>query len=113
MTDPKHETVDEVVARCHRRIDEALDRMGTVIRASDRFVLERVTKAAFGAFCGAMQRERVNEAHAFQMRAAALLVINNIVWETVCVLYPREQWLDEADALAKQFLDMLNEGPGR
>jgi hypothetical protein len=113
MTDPLNESAEEVVARCLKTIDAALDRAGEALRDDDRAVLRRVAAHTFTAFCGALQDERRNGAHVYQMRAAALLVLNNVFWETVCVLTDPPSWEREAARFLGQLAETIKEGPGR
>jgi hypothetical protein len=88
MTDPLNETAEDVVARCLKRIDEALDRMGDKLRDDDRAVLRRVAEATFPAFCGSLQDARREGAYQYQLRAAGILIATNVFWEIVRTTTP-------------------------
>lgn len=113
MIDPFNETAEDVEARCRARIDEALARMGPALRDDDREVLRRVTIRAFAAYCGALQDARRGGARPYQMRAATLLVLNNVFWECICVLTDPESWERESARFLGQLAQTIKEGPGR
>lgn len=103
----------EVKVRAMMSIDLALVRMGSAVSDADKAVLRRHLARFYPHFCGSMQQERDRGTDAYRMRAAALMAIVNMFWETICVLTEPDLWEREKIRFLQQMVAAINEGPGR
>ena len=111
MTDYLNESAEDVQDRALKSLESALARAG--LSVADEIVVRHVMRKAWPDFCGALQDARRDRAEVYQLRAAALLMLVNVFWETVCVLTPPEKWTTQAERFLRQLTSAIRQGPGR
>ncbi len=79
----------------------------------DKAVLLRMIEPAWAQWCMAMQTERRAGTDAYRMRAAALGLLVNVFWETVCMTSRVDQWTPHGERLLRQLTVAIHQGPGR
>lgn len=110
--DPMTEPPEDVEARANRAFEVGLMRLE--IDEADRAFLRRTVKPTFAGFCKAMQAERIaGEDQPRRKYGAALLMIENVFWETVCVTEPRERWPQVQETFLASVVAAIREGPSR
>ena len=110
MTDPRTEHPDVTRARALASLDTALSRIAGVSDA-DKAMLRDMVLPAWQEWVAAMQRARLDDRHAYQQRAAALMLMVNVFWETVVMTTAPHMVAPVSERLLAQVLAAIREGP--
>lgn len=97
--------------RARRSFEVGLMRMSNAIADDkDRDTLRKLVRPAWAAWCAAQQSARGGDPRT--IRAAALLIINNVFWETIRHTEPPERWDYASEKLWRAITVAMREGPG-
>lgn len=112
--DPRADAATEppadVYARAQVSLDAALARAN--VSGADAAVLRRACMPAWAAWAASMQAERLVATDRYRVRAAALLVMVNVFWETVVHTTPGHLWGSQGSRFLGQLEAAIKEGPG-
>lgn len=109
--DPFTEDSAVTKARAARSFAIALARMD--VSGEDAEVLKRMALPTWQAWVGAMQDERKRGTGAYRVQAAALMVVVNVIWESVCMTTRQDMWVPVAERMLKRLAEAVREGPHR
>jgi hypothetical protein len=97
--------------RARRSFEIGLMRMSDAIADhEDRDALRKLMRPVWASWCAAQQAARGSDPRT--IRAAALLLINNVFWETIRHTEPPDRWTYAAEKLWAQITAAMREGPG-